>query len=223
MDMNILSPSILAADFSKLGEEINLVTKSGAEWIHLDVMDGDFVPNISFGMPVISSVRKITDAFLDVHLMIREPIRYIDDFVKAGADMITVHYEACNDVFETIKKIHAFGVKAGLAVSPDTDLSVIKPHILDVDMILIMSVYPGFGGQVFIENAYDRLREVRRMADDLENQDIRIEIDGGVVLDNVKAVCDAGADVIVAGSAVFKNDRAQNVNDFLNIIRGDDR
>ena len=135
--MNILSPSILAADFSRLGEDITIVTESGAEWIHLDVMDGDFVPNISFGIPVISCVRKITDAFLDVHLMIREPIRYIEDFVKAGADIITIHYEACNDVKKTIDKIHSFGVKAGLAISPDTDVHVIEECISDVEMILV--------------------------------------------------------------------------------------
>ena len=157
--MNYLAPSVLSADFSTLGNDIAIAAAAGAEVIHLDVMDGKFVPNISFGAPVIASVRKVAKALFDVHLMIEEPIRYLEDFKKAGADIITVHYEACTDVRETLSAIHLMGVKAGLAISPDTPVSVLEPYLDCVDMILIMSVYPGFGGQSFLEGSIRRIED----------------------------------------------------------------
>ncbi len=217
--MNILAPSVLSADFSTLGNDIKAVVDAGAQWIHLDVMDGMFVPNISFGMPVIGSVRKVTDAFFDVHLMINEPIRYIDEFVANGADMITVHYEACENVSETLDKIREKGVKAGLAISPDTEVSLIEPYVNDVDMVLVMSVYPGFGGQKFIEASIDRLNLVREITVKVGKPDMYIQVDGGIGLNNVKEVCNAGANVIVAGSAVFKGNKEENVRGFLQAIR----
>jgi len=209
--MNYLAPSVLSADFSTLGKDIAVVASAGAELIHLDVMDGKFVPNISFGAPVISSVRKITNAIFDVHLMIEEPIRYLNDFVKAGADIITVHYEACTDAANTLQEIHKAGLKAGLAISPDTPVSVLKPFLKEVDMILIMSVHPGFGGQSFIE-------ETRSMLQECGRDDVWIEVDGGIGTANITKVKDAGANVFVAGSAVFKGDMVVNTKQLLALI-----
>ncbi len=209
--MNYLAPSVLSADFSTLGNDIATVATAGAPFIHLDVMDGKFVPNISFGAPVISSVRKVTDAIFDVHLMIEEPSRYLEDFSKAGADIITVHYEACQDVEATLAQIRELGVKVGLSISPDTAVDVVKPFLSKVDMILIMSVYPGFGGQKFINTSLDKIRAVRDMANDMGKTDLLIEVDGGIGEDNIVAVMEAGANVFVAGSAVFKGDMVANV------------
>lgn len=208
--MNYLAPSVLSADFAELGKEIEIVSKAGASVIHLDVMDGSFVPNISFGVPVISSVRKCTDAVFDVHLMIDEPIRYVKEFRKAGADIITVHYEACKDTGKTLQAVKETGARAGLAINPDTAVEVIEPFMKIVDMILVMSVYPGFGGQSFIEGSVDRIKAVKRLSERL-NPDVWIEIDGGIGAGNISSVMDAGANVFVAGSAVFKGDREDNV------------
>lgn len=212
-----LCPSILSADFNRLGEQIKTLEKEGIEWLHIDVMDGDFVPSISFGMPVIKSIRKVTDKVFDVHLMINEPIRYIDEFVKVGADIITVHVEACSDVVATLEKIKAAGVKAGITLNPDTPVSAIKPYMHMVDMVLVMSVNPGFGGQKFIVSSLDKLREVKKLRDEL-GLNFDIEVDGGINVDNLLSVLEAGANVIVAGSAIFGGDAAENVSNFKGVM-----
>ena len=215
--MNILSPSILSADFTKLGEEIETIDNAGAEYIHVDVMDGMFVPSISYGMPVIKSIRKSTGKVFDVHLMISEPIRYIADFAASGADMITVHVEACSDVVATIEKIREYKLKVGITLNPDTPVSAIKPYLNRVDRVLIMSVNPGFGGQKFITSSVDKIKEVKRLRDEL-NLSYDIEVDGGINIDNLATVLEAGANVIVAGSAIFRGDAAENVKKFKSIM-----
>ncbi|MBX4259086.1 ribulose-phosphate 3-epimerase [Clostridium estertheticum] len=200
-----ISPSILSADFSKLGEHIKQLDAYGADMIHIDVMDGMFVPNISFGTPIIKSIRKLTRLPFDVHLMIEEPSRYVEEFVHAGADIITVHYETDRHIDRTINYIKSFGVKVGVALNPATPVALIKHLISNVDMVLIMTVNPGFGGQKFIEYCLDKVKEVRELANGY-NKDIMIQVDGGIDESNINGVVSSGANVIVAGSAVFKND-----------------
>lgn len=214
----VLSPSILAADFKVLGQEMKKTEENGAAYIHFDVMDGMFVPSISFGMPVLASIHDATEQFMDAHLMVQEPIRYVEAFQKAGADYVTVHLEACEDVKTTLDKIHACGMKAGLAVNPETDVKELVPYLEDVEMILIMSVHPGFGGQKFIPESLDKIREVRVMLNE-KNLETDIQVDGGIYVENVREVLDAGANVIVAGSAVFRGDAGENTAKFMEILK----
>lgn len=209
-----LSPSILAADFANLGQDVKKVADAGAHYIHLDVMDGAFVPNISIGIPVITSLRKCTDKVFDVHLMVQEPDRYVEDFVKAGADLITVHVEACMHLHRTIQHIKSLGVRAGVVLNPSTPVSSLEYILEEVDMVLLMSVNPGFGGQKYIPSTTRKLRELKAMIE-AKGLDVEIEVDGGVTLDNVDEIIEAGANVIVAGSSVFKGDAWSNVRAFL--------
>ena len=215
--MNQLAPSILAADFSKLGEQIKEVEKAGARYLHIDVMDGTFVPSISFGLPLITSIRKNTGLIFDVHLMVTEPERFVDQFADAGADIITVHYEACTHLNRTLKHIQERGIKAGVALNPATIPDNLRYLYDYIDMILVMSVNPGFGGQEFIPETLDKLREVRKLVKE-SGRAIDIEVDGGITLDNVSEILNAGANVIVSGSSVFKGNIAENVAGFLKIM-----
>lgn len=201
--MIIISPSVLAADFSRLGEQIMRVEDAGAEYLHLDVMDGIFVPNISFGSCVISALRKNSKMVFDVHLMITDPIRYVDDFIKAGADIITIHYESCEDPLSVVRYIRSRGVKASVSVKPQTPVEVLYPMLNELDMALIMTVEPGFGGQKLIPETVSKVRKLRDYAS-TSRINIDIEVDGGIGADNLAMLTDAGANVIVAGSSIFK-------------------
>lgn len=203
----ILSPSILSADFSKLGECVKKCEEAGAQWLHIDVMDGMFVPNISFGACVYKSIRSISGLFFDVHLMIEDPERYIEDFVNAGADGITIHVEACSDVIGCIHKIKAFNKKAALAINPETPVETLLPYLDMVDMILVMSVHPGHGGQKYIDDVNSKISYLREKM----GPDFNIQVDGGVNINNIKQVYKTGANVIVAGSAVFNDDIEKSV------------
>ncbi len=216
--MYILAPSVLAADFGKLGEAVQETEKGGARYIHLDVMDGAFVPSISFGMPVLSSLRGYTKQVFDVHMMVEDPGRYIEDIKKAGADLITVHQEACIHLDRVINQIKAAGCKAGVALNPATPISTLECVLDQVDLILIMTVNPGFGGQKFIPYTLEKVRALRGLLQE-RGLDTDIEVDGGVTPDNVRALMDAGANVFVAGSAVFKNDIGENVKRFMDIFK----
>lgn len=199
---HLISPSFLAADFTNLEKEINLMNNSEADWFHLDIMDGVFVPNITFGMPIISQIKKHAKKPLDVHLMIVQPERYIEDFKKAGADILTVHYEACTHLHRTIQQIKSLGIKSGVSLNPHTPVHLLEDIIEEVDMVLLMSVNPGFGGQKFIKNTYDKIRQLKELTAKKYTK-VQIEIDGGVDASNANNLIKTGADVLVAGSFVF--------------------
>ncbi|WP_026671219.1 ribulose-phosphate 3-epimerase [Butyrivibrio sp. AD3002] len=212
--MNILAPSILSADFTILGEQIKETEAAGAQYLHFDVMDGLFVPSISFGLPVLKSIRKASNQVYDVHLMIEEPIRYIEQFAEAGADIITFHVEAASDPREVIDKIHSLGKKAGLAIKPKTPVEAVKSYIEHIDMLLVMTVEPGFGGQKYIDECTDKIREARDLIKE-KGLSVDVEIDGGVTMNNINVPLEAGANVIVAGSAVFNGDIQENVRSLM--------
>jgi ribulose-phosphate 3-epimerase len=211
--MRILSPSLLSADFGRTGEQLKELENAGVKWIHLDVMDGDFVPSISFGMPVIKSLRKQTNLFFDVHMMVTEPGRYVDDMVAAGADMITVHVEACKHLHRTVQAIKAKGIKAGVVLNPATSLDTLDYILEDVDMVLLMSVNPGFGGQKYIPTMTAKIKALKEMID-ARGLEVDIQVDGGVTPDNVREILEAGANIVVAGSAVFGDHITEQVEKF---------
>ena len=202
--MPIVAPSLLSANFINLERECQMLNESEADWFHLDVMDGHFVPNITFGPMIIEFIRKQTKKTCDVHLMIEEPEKFAEQFKKAGADILTVHYEACKHLHRNIQQIKSLGMKAGVALNPGTSVELIEDVIGDIDLLLIMSVNPGFGGQSFIPRTYERIRQARKMIDD-NKLDVKIEIDGGVTVENAKSIIDAGAHVLVAGNTVFRS------------------
>lgn len=201
--MAIIAPSLLAADFLHLGKACDMLNESEAAWFHLDVMDGSFVPNISYGLPIIEQIKKTTTKVMDVHLMIVQPEKYISDFKKAGADVLTVHYEACPHLHSTLQQIKAQGMKAGVAINPHTSVDVLKDVVKDIDVVCVMSVNPGFGGQKFIEHTYEKVRALKQIIVNAGATTL-IEIDGGVTENNATALVKAGADVLVAGTTVFK-------------------
>jgi len=218
--MKLIAPSILSADFSRLGEEVKAVERVGADWIHVDVMDGHFVPNISIGPLVVEAVKRVTELPLDVHLMIEDPDRYLKDFAKAGSTLMTVQVEACVHLHRTIQAIKAFDVKAGVALNPATPLSAIESILEDVDLILIMSVNPGFGGQKFIPQALQKVRDLKPMIR-AKNPNVVIEVDGGINQETIRPVAEAGADVFVAGSAIFgSSDYGKTVGKLRSLIEG---
>ncbi|MDY5649230.1 MAG: ribulose-phosphate 3-epimerase [Lachnospiraceae bacterium] len=215
--MYILAPSILSADFAVLGSDVQRAVKAGAGYVHIDVMDGQFVPRISFGDPIVSSLRPATDAFLDVHLMVEEPIRFVEDYRKAGADGMTVHVEACKDLKATLEAIREAGMRCGVTLNPATPLSEVEPVLPLVDLVLIMSVQPGLGGQKYIPSSTEKIRTLRSMLD-AKGLKTDIQVDGGISAANVKEVLDAGANIIVAGSAVFGGDIEAKTRALMDIL-----
>ncbi|HAF26730.1 MAG TPA: ribulose-phosphate 3-epimerase [Lachnospiraceae bacterium] len=215
--MPVLSPSILAADFARLGDDVLAAESAGVSSLHIDVMDGVLVPSISFGFPVIESLRKITDMFFDVHLMITDPDRYIERFAKAGADLLTVHIEACKDLDKTLSDIRALGVKSGIALHPETKIEDIFPHLANADRVIVMTVHTGFGGQKYLEECTDKIKKLRAYIDQ-NGYKTKIAVDGGVTPMNVDKIIGYGADVIVSGSSVFNGDIVENVKRFNKIM-----
>lgn len=215
--MNYLAPSILSADFYELGRQIDIVEKAGVSYLHIDIMDGMFVPSISFGMPILKCIRNRSKLFMDVHMMVEQPERYVEEIIKLGADGLTIHIEACRCVANTLAIIRKLGAKAGIALNPETPVREIIPYIGIVDMVLVMTVHPGFGGQPYMKGSIERIKEVRDIIDK-QNSNIKLEIDGGICLDNLKMNLEAGADIIVAGSAVFEGDIQKNIRKFSGIL-----
>ena len=215
--MNCLSPSLLAADFARLGQQVSLIDQAGAQYVHIDVMDGMFVPSISMGLPVIKSIRPVSDRIFDVHLMVQDPEKCIDDYVEAGADLITVHAEACRHLDRTIRMIKEQDIIAGVALNPSTPLSAIEYLLPVVDMVLIMTVNPGYGGQKLISYTLDKIRDLKKMIDG-RGLKTDIEVDGGITMKNLGTVMDAGANIIVSGSSVFQGDVEENVKEFLDFM-----
>ncbi len=214
---HIVAPSILSADFGNLSRDVQMINDSKAQWVHVDIMDGVFVPNLSFGFPVMKSIKKSSTKPLDVHLMIIDPDRYIDDFAAAGADVLTVHIEACTHLHRTVSAIHEAGMKAGVALNPHTPVSMLEGILNEIDLVCLMSVNPGFGGQKYIENTYKKIRDLVKMRVEY-GADLKIEVDGGVSLSNYQKLLDAGADVLVAGNSVFSStDPQSTIKQLLNL------
>ena len=215
-----ISPSLLSADFCNLNRDIHMLESAGADLLHIDVMDGHFVPNITIGIPVVEAIKKNSSIPCDVHLMIEKPERYVDDFIKAGADYLTIHAEACTHLHRTLQHIRSLGCKNGVALNPHTSLSVIEEVLEEIDLVLIMSVNPGFGGQSFIPNALNKIKRLKQMIMEKGYNHIEIEVDGGIKLNNIQEIAEAGADIIVSGSGIFNGKPAETIAEMKKIING---